>query len=111
MVVLPTKDQLLSILARAIHTFAQALLAFITIGMTLTELDWKHALSVAAMAAIYSILKSIVIGTPETKTAGTLVITEYPEGKANWSFEVDQPLEDIEKSNIIRLKVNNTKES
>ncbi|WP_280366175.1 holin [Nocardia wallacei] len=54
---------------RAVKTFAQALLALITIGATLTEIDWTAALSVSATAALVSVLSSIVsagIGDPES---------------------------------------------
>ncbi|MFJ1459749.1 holin [Nocardia sp. N2S4-5] len=54
---------------RAVKTFAQALLALITIGATLTEIDWAAALSVSATAALVSVLSSVVsagIGDPES---------------------------------------------
>ena len=108
---LPTKDEILAALMRAIHTAAQAFLAYISIGMAIQDVDWKHALSVALVAAVYSIVKSIAVGMPETKTSGTLVISDTDEDTVNWNFVVDQPLEELAKSNIVRLKVNNnTKE-
>ena len=48
---------------RCAWTFAQALLGFIAVGQTLTEVKWVHALSVAAVAAIVCFLKQIVVGT------------------------------------------------
>ena len=53
---------------RAIKTFAQTMLSFITIGLTIGEIDWLHVLSVSAVALLYSILTSIVGGMPEMKT-------------------------------------------
>ncbi|MCF8018203.1 MAG: holin [Vallitaleaceae bacterium] len=51
-------------LIRAIKTMAQTLLAMMTIGMGMDDMDWMRALSVAAIAGIMSILTSIA-GLPE----------------------------------------------
>lgn len=51
---------------RAIKTFAQTFLSFLTVGLALQEIDWVQALSCAAVALIYSLLTSIV-GLPELK--------------------------------------------
>lgn len=52
-------------LKRALWTFAQTAIGMITVGQAFTEVNWLHILSVSAVAAIVSILKSIVIGMPE----------------------------------------------
>lgn len=51
---------------RAVRTFAQTLIATISINAaaTLQEIDWPRALSIAAVAAILSILTSLT-GLPE----------------------------------------------
>jgi len=49
---------------RAIKTFAQALIAGIGTGAALLEVNWSYALSVAAVAAILSLLTSLA-GLPE----------------------------------------------
>ncbi|MCM6774989.1 holin [Nocardia sp. CDC159] len=52
---------------RALKTFAQALLALITIGAALTDIDWPTTLSVSATAALMSVLSSIAstgVGSP-----------------------------------------------
>lgn len=55
---------------RAVRTFAQVAAGFITYEglptLSLTEVNWTQVLSVAAVAAIYSLLMSIA-GLPETK--------------------------------------------
>lgn len=104
---LPTKDEILAALMRAVHTAAQAFLAYISIGMAIQDVDWKHALSVALVAAVYSIVKSIAVGMPETKTSGTLVISDSDEDTVNWNFVVEQPLDELAKAKTVRLKVNN----
>ena len=60
-------------LIRALHTAAQAALSFLTLdgtalfmnGLGITDIDWLRVLSVAALAAVYSLIKSIVVGVPE----------------------------------------------
>lgn len=49
---------------RAIKTFAQAMLATITVGQTFAEVSWVNAASVAGVAAVISLLTSLA-GLPE----------------------------------------------
>lgn len=51
---------------RAIKTFAQTALAMITVGAAFTEIDWVNVLSVAGVAAVYSLLTSLS-GLPEVE--------------------------------------------
>lgn len=69
-----TKDFVKAAALRAIRTGAQTLLAMLTVGMSLTDIDWPKALSVTAVAMIISILTSIVTGLPESKIDGTATI-------------------------------------
>lgn len=50
---------------RAIRTFAQTFLGFVAVGAALDEVQWLKALSVSAVAAIFSILTSVATGLPE----------------------------------------------
>lgn len=52
---------------RALWTFAETMLGFISIGMAISEIPWTHALSVSGVAALIALLKSIP-GLPELKT-------------------------------------------
>jgi len=52
---------------RALWTFAETAVGMITVGQAFTEVNWLHIISVAGVAAIASILKSIVISMPEMK--------------------------------------------
>lgn len=54
---------------RAARTFAQALLATITIGDAVYSVDWKAGLGIAVTAAIASILTSIA--TSKVGASGT----------------------------------------
>jgi len=52
-------------LIRAVKTAAQTALTMITVGQAFFEIDWISLLSISGVAAIYSILTSIVTGLPE----------------------------------------------
>ena len=52
-------------LKRAVYTFAETAVGMITIGQAFTEVNWLHIISVSGVAAIVSILKSIIVGMPE----------------------------------------------
>lgn len=57
---------------RAIRTFAQALLATITVGDAVYHVDWAAGLGIAATAAIASLLTSVA--TSKVGDAGTAAI-------------------------------------
>ena len=50
---------------RALKTFCQTLLATGTGAVLLQDVNWLMALSASALAAIFSVLTSIVTGLPE----------------------------------------------
>lgn len=56
---------------RAVKTMAQTALGMMTIGAAINDINWKQVLSVAIVAAVYSMLTSLA-GLPETSTDGTL---------------------------------------
>ena len=72
--------------------------------MALNEIEWTKIFSVGVVAMIISFLKSIVTGLPEAKTDGVLMIDDSGD-TARWLFEVNTPLDKIEKLSSIRLKV------
>ena len=53
------KRWIIDVTVRTIKTGAEAFLAFISVGMVLSEVDWLHALSVTAVAMLYTILINI----------------------------------------------------
>lgn len=59
------KDFWLALVKRAAWTAAEAALALIPVGVGIEEVSWLHVLSVSALAAVISALKSIVAGMPE----------------------------------------------
>lgn len=62
-----TKDFWLALAKRALWTAAETALALIPVGVGIEEVGWLHVLSVSALAAILSALKSIVTGLPEVE--------------------------------------------
>ncbi len=62
-----TKEFLQAAFVRALYTFAEVFLGFFAVGMSVSEVEWGHALSVSIVATIISILKSIIVGLPEVK--------------------------------------------
>lgn len=50
---------------RALRSFCQVFGAMLTVGAKISEIDWKSVLSVAVVAAVYSIMTSVVTGLPE----------------------------------------------
>ena len=58
---------------RAVKTFAQTLLAGITIGAAITDIDWESGAAIAGTAAVVSILTSVVsgfaVGDPDSASA------------------------------------------
>lgn len=60
-----TKAFWIALAKRALWTAAETALALIPVGVGLEEVGWLHVLSVSALAAVISALKSIVTGLPE----------------------------------------------
>ena len=51
---------------RALKTFAQTIVAMVTVGSAINEINWLNVLSVSALAAVCSLLTSVA-GLPELK--------------------------------------------
>ena len=51
---------------RAVKTFAQTMISFLTIGQAFGEVDWMYIISISLVASLYSILTSVA-GLPELK--------------------------------------------
>lgn len=77
-----TKQWLKSTVIRAIKTFAQTAASMISVGLTVTDINWKLILGTSFVALVYSVLTSIV-GLPEVPAINTesedLKDTEYNE--------------------------------
>lgn len=59
------KEFWIALTKRALWTAAETALALIPVGVGIEQVSWLHVLSVSALAAVISALKSIVAGMPE----------------------------------------------
>lgn len=79
-----TRGFWVDVFERAASTFAQALAALLAAdGLGVTDAPWPAALSVAAMAALLSVLKSVAatkVGDPDT---GALLPSDQPPDLPN----------------------------
>lgn len=64
------KEWLKAALIRAVKTFFQTIASYITVGALVSEINWKHAASIALVAFVYSIATSLG-GLPEAKKEDT----------------------------------------
>lgn len=101
-----TLEWLKAALIRALRTAAQVALTMLTVGMAINEVEWMKLLSVSVVAAVYSILTSIVTDLPEVGSDGTILFDSDGEITA-----LDIPLntEDLVKKSSVRLSVTNDK--
>lgn len=96
------------ILIRAMHTAAQTALGMFTIGATIKEIDWLNILSVSVVAAVYSILKSLAVGIPESGLVeGTMTIdnSNPDDPKFDMDLGEDMDIEDIIKKKIFKMNI------
>lgn len=52
---------------RAVRTFAQTFVGFITVGAAFDEIQWLRALSVSGVSLVLSVLTSLATGLPEAE--------------------------------------------
>ena len=79
-------------LIRALRTAAQVALTMLTIGMTISEVDWKLLASSSFVAAVYSILTSVITDLPEAKIPvpeGTIWIEGEPGDVSSLDIDLD----------------------
>lgn len=89
---------------RALKTFAQTIIGMIAIGAAFNEVVWVQVLSVAGVAAVLSILTSLV-GLPEAGSDGMMTVnTDNPE-KDVYVLEMTTPLELLPDKKTVTFKV------
>ena len=60
-----SKEWLRAARIRALKTFCQTGLTMITVGQARTDVDWLGMLSISAVAAVVSVMTSVITGLPE----------------------------------------------
>lgn len=98
-----TLDWFKAAMIRMIKTAAQTALSLMTIGQMVSDIDWKTVLSVSLVAAVYSLLTSIVTGLPEVGSDGTVQIGASGDISG---IDIDLTADDIAKKKLVKLKVN-----
>ena len=90
-----TREWLIAALTRAIRTFAQTFLGFLAVGMAISDINWAQALSVSAVAALFSIVTAVA-GLPETKVDGTILVDKNdPDMPFQLEYENDEDIQKI----------------
>lgn len=97
-----TLDWFKAALIRMVRTAAQVALGMITVGMTVREVDWLNILSVSIVAAVYSLLTSIITDLPEIGSDG--VVHVLPSGEVT-GIDVSLNNEELLKKGLIKLSV------
>ena len=98
-----TAEWIKAALIRALRTAAQVALGMLTIGMTLSEVDWKQMLSLAVVAALYSLLTSIITDLPEVTPTDGVIKLDGDDYLAGLDISLDCP--ELAKKDFIKLKV------
>lgn len=102
------KEFIKASLIRAVWTMAQVALSMITIGMKITEVDWRHIVSVSIVAGLYSLLKSIVLGVPEAYRDGTLQIDGNTYDKEVYRMIFNSELDELKNKNTVTFTVDDS---
>ena len=90
---------------RMLRTAAQVALTMVTVGMAVKDVDWLNVLSVSLVAAVYSLLTSIVTDLPEVGNDGTVNV--LPDGDIG-GIDLTLNAEDIMKRGLVKLRVQET---
>ena len=100
------KEFFLGMAERSIRTFCQTLLGLITVGATISEINWGYILSVAVVSAITCVLMCMAGGIPESKTASGVL--KYDGNKFDIVF--DDTLEELEQKSTVTLTLKKEKD-
>ena len=101
-------DFIKKILIRALHTAAQTALGMFTVGATIKEIDWLNILSVSAVAAVYSIIKSFAVGIPESGVVeGTMTIDNSNPEDPKFDMDLGEnfDIEEIVKKKVFKMNI------
>lgn len=97
-----TKEFFRAALIRAFKTVLQTALSMMAVGMSITDVQWLHVLSVSAMAGVISLFTSLAIGLPEAKTSGEILIdTQTDDASGLLGLQLDK---DVTKDYLEKLK-------
>lgn len=101
------QELIIPTLIRTVRTMAQTALGMITVGATLSEINWTYILSVSAVSGIYCLVLSIAGGLPEAGADGVIEVDTSDELKDQYKLSFDTPLTKINNKKSVNLKVKN----
>ena len=101
-----TKEWLVPALNRALRTMVQVALTMFTVGQKLTDIDWITILSCCAVAGIYSICTSVLLGIPEGNTDGTVNLDKYDGDEILYVSDLKLDPEKLKERTTVTFKVN-----
>lgn len=90
---------------RAAHTFLQSVVGMLTVGKAITEFNWKEIILVSLTTTLISFIKSLLIGTPETNTDGTMIVNTTDPEKDIYSMVLDKDFDELVDKTVVKFKV------
>lgn len=101
-----TKEWLMPALNRAVRTMVQVALTMFTVGQKITDIDWITILSCCAVAGIYSLCTSVLLGIPEGTTDGTVNLDKYEGDEILYVSDLKIDPEQLKSRSTVTFKVN-----
>lgn len=90
---------------RALRTVAQTALGMFTVGVAISDVDWKYVISVSAVSGIFSLLTSLATSLPEVGSDGTLQIDTSSPVKDTYRIMLDTELDVLSLKKQVKLVV------
>ena len=100
-----TKEWLIPALNRAVRTMVQVALTMFTVGQKITDIDWITILSCCAVAGIYSLCTSVLLGIPESTTDGTVNLDKYDGDEILYVSDLKIDPEQLKSRSTVTFKV------
>jgi len=100
-----TKEWLMPALNRAVRTMVQVALTMFTVGQKITDIDWITILSCCAVAGIYSLCTSVLLGIPEGTTDGTVNLDKYDGDEILYVSDLKIDPEQLKTRSTVTFKV------
>ena len=77
------KRWMLDVAVRVVKTGAESFLAYISVGLALSEINWIHALSVTAVSMIYTVLVNVYRIASDLERVRKMNITDVENNGEN----------------------------
>lgn len=88
---------------RVLRTMIQVALGYLTVGLTIKEVDWLGMLSVSAVAGLYSLFTNIISPPPEAANDGEIII--HPQGDDLGTVEFSNTVAELAQKRKVTLTV------